>query len=79
MKRAELLSVSGNGLCDVSRTRLNYLTAVVGDGKCRETEEAWKDGVAGRRAARLNDRRVDPVRLSPAPPVAPCPHPLDVL
>lgn len=49
MKRAELLEtellpVSGSGLCDLSRERLeDYLTAIVGDGEAPQTDEDWHE------------------------------------
>ena len=44
MKRAELLPISGSGLCDLSRARLvDYLTAIVGDREVPETDEAWNE------------------------------------
>ena len=44
MKRAELLPVSGSGLCDLSRTRLaDYLATTAGDQEVPETDEAWNE------------------------------------
>ena len=92
MKRSELLPVSGSDLRDLSRQRLaDYLTTTAGDQEVPETYEAWnerlcalgfmverEDGQPACTIAGLIDKE-DPVRLSAAPPVAPCRYPLDVL
>ena len=44
LTQAELLPVSGSGLCDLSRERLtDYLTAIVGDRDAPETDEGWNE------------------------------------